>query len=292
MLARGACGVAAAGHFVTSGGATLPTMSVDFGPMKEMTKAIWSLGDYSPMAKLLEGAAREVVDACGITSGHHVLDVAAGTGNCAIAAARKGAHVVASDLTPALVEIGRARTDAEGLDVEWFDADVEDLPFEDDRFDVVTSVFGVIFAPRQGLAASEMLRVLHAGGSVGMANWTPESFSRRMNDVFSKYAPPAPVELPNPFEWGDEHAVQSLFGSAVSIQLDRRALEFEFESFDAMRFTFESHGGAVMAKQMLPPDVYESSGREFEALVRELNEGTGSSILIRNEYLLVVAHKA
>jgi len=267
-------------------------MSIDFGPMKEMTKAIWSLGDYSPIAKLLEGAAREVVDACGVSAGHHVLDVAAGTGNCAIAAARKGAHVVASDLTPALVEIGRARTDDEGLDVEWFDADVEELPFQDDRFDFVTSVFGAIFAPRQGVAASEMLRVLRPGGSVGMANWTPESFSRQMNDVFSKYTPPPPIDLPSPFAWGEEQAVHALFEGATSIKLDRRALEFKFESFDAMRFAFESHGGAVMAKQTLPPDVYESSGREFEALVRELNEGTGGSILIRNEYLLVKAQKA
>jgi ubiquinone/menaquinone biosynthesis C-methylase UbiE len=256
-----------------------------------MTKAIWSLGDYSPLAKLLEGAAREVVDACGISSGHEVLDVAAGTGNCAIAAARKGARVTASDLTTALVEIGKTRTKAEGLDVEWFDADVEDLPFEDDRFDFVTSVFGAIFAPQQALAASEMLRVLHPGGSVGMANWTPESFSKQMNDVFSKYAPPSPFELPSPFAWGDEARVRSLFGDATSLQLNRRALKFEFESLEAMRFVFESHGGAVMAKQMLPPDVYESSGRELEALIRELNEGTGGSILIRNEYLLVIAHK-
>jgi 2-polyprenyl-3-methyl-5-hydroxy-6-metoxy-1,4-benzoquinol methylase len=98
-------------------------MDMDYGPMKEMTKAIWSLGDYGPLSKVLEPAARELVDACGISSGSSVLDVAAGNGNCAIAAARKGANVVASDLTPALVEIGQARTTAEGLDVEWHNAD-------------------------------------------------------------------------------------------------------------------------------------------------------------------------
>lgn len=266
-------------------------MSVDYGPMKQMTKAIWSLGDYTPLAKLLEGTAQEVVDACGISSGHQVLDVAAGTGNCAIAAARKGAHVVASDLTSALVEVGRARTEAEGLNVEWFDADAEDLPFEDNRFDFVTSVFGAIFAPQQELAASEMLRVLRPGGSMGMANWTPDSFSRQMNDVFAKYAPPPPIELPSPFRWGDEQAVRSLFGSGASVEVDRRALMFEFESLEAMRHVFESHGGAVMAKQMLPPDVYESAGRELEALIGELNEGTEGRISIRNEYLLVVARK-
>jgi ubiquinone/menaquinone biosynthesis C-methylase UbiE len=270
----------------------LASMSIDYGPVKDMTKAIWSLGDYSPLAKLLDGAAREVVEACAVSPGDEVLDVAAGTGNCAIAAARKGAHVVASDLTPALVEIGRARTNTEGLDVEWFDADVEDLPFEDGRFDFVTSVFGAIFAPRPALAASEMVRVLRPNGIVGMANWTPESFSRQMMDVVSKYAPPSPVDLPSPFQWGAEDTVRSLFEGVASIQLDRRVLDWKFESFEAMRDVFESHGGAVMAKRMQPPDVYESTGRDLEDLVREVNRGTQDGILIRNEYLLVVAHKA
>jgi ubiquinone/menaquinone biosynthesis C-methylase UbiE len=268
-------------------------MDVDYRPMKEITKAIWSLGDYSPLSKLLEGAAREVVGACEISSGRKVLDVAAGNGNCAIAAARAGARVIASDLTPAMVAIGRARTQAEGLDVEWFDADVEDLPFEDARFDFVTSVFGAIFAPRPELATSEMFRVLAPLGIVGMANWTPESFSKRMSDVVSKYSPPPPVKLPSPFQWGDEQTVRSLFeAAATSIQLDRRFLTWEFESFEAMRSVFESHGGSVMAKRMLPPDAYESAGRELEALVNELSEGTQGRIVIRNEYLLVVARKA
>jgi SAM-dependent methyltransferase len=268
-------------------------MDADYQPMKEMTKAIWSLGDYSPVAKLLEGAARDVVDACGISSGHAVLDVAAGNGNCAIAAARTGARVVASDLTPALIEMGRARTEAEGLGIEWFNADVEDLPFEDGRFDFVTSVFGAIFAPRPERAASEMFRVLKSEAILGMANWTPESFSKRMLDVVSKYSPPPPVELPSPFQWGEEQTVRALFKDvATPIRLDRRLLTWEFASFGAMRSVFESHGGAVMAKRMLPPDVYEAQGQELEALARELNEGTEGGVVISNEYLLVVARKA
>src|SRR6266702_2263028 len=214
-------------------------MDVDYGPIKEMTKAICSLGDYGPIASLLEGAARAVVNASRISSGDEVLDVAAGNGNCAIAAARTGAKVVASDLTPALVQTGRARTKAEGLDVEWTEADVEDLPFEDGRFDVVTSVFGAIFAPRPELAASEMLRVLKPAGVVGMANWTPASFSKQMMDVVSRYSPPPPVELPSPFQWGEEQTIRSLFeGLATRIQLDRQVLSWEFDSFEAMRSVF------------------------------------------------------
>jgi SAM-dependent methyltransferase len=268
-------------------------MDVDYEPMKEMTKAMWSLGDYGPLARLLEGAARAVVESIGVASGDQVLDVAAGNGNCAIAAARHGARVVASDLTPALVRTGRARTQAEGLDVEWTEADVEDLPFEDGRFDVVTSVFGAIFAPRPELAASEMLRVLKPAGVVGMANWTPASFSKQMMDVVSRYSPPPPVELPSPFRWGEEQTIRSLFeGRVTQIELDRRILTWEFESFEAMRSVFESHGGAVMAKQVLPPDVYEAQARELEELVGNLNEGTEGRVVLPNEYLLVVARRA
>jgi SAM-dependent methyltransferase len=268
-------------------------MVVDYAAMKQMTKAIWSLGDYSPLATLLEPAARDLVDACGISSGHEVLDVGAGNGNGAIAAGGRGAKVVASDLTPALMEQGRVRTEALSLDIEWAEADAEDLPFDADRFDAVISVFAAIFAPRPLLAASEMFRVLAPLGTLGMANWTPESFSKQMMDIVSKYSPPSPVELPSPFQWGDEHTVRSRLGPmAKSIEIDRRVLSWEFESFEAMRSVFEGHGGAVMAKRTLPPDVYRRQGEEIEALVGELNEGTQGRLLIRNEYLLVVAHKA
>lgn len=265
---------------------------VSYEPIKQMTKAMWSLGDYRPVARLLEEAAEQLVDACGIGPVGEVLDVAAGDGNCAAAAARRGARVVASDLTPALVEMGRGRTATEDLPVEWFEADVEDLPFDDDRFDVVTSVFGAIFAPRPEVAATEMFRVLRPGGILGMANWTPESFSKRMLDVVSKCSPPPPVELPSPFRWGEEATVRSLIGvRARSVQLERRDLQWEFDSLQAMRSVFESHGGAVMAKRMLPPDVYESQAAELEALAGQVNEGTEGRVVIPNEYLQVVAVK-
>jgi SAM-dependent methyltransferase len=266
---------------------------ISYEPIKQVTKAMWRLGDYWPLAMLLEEAAEQLVDACGIGTGREVLDVAAGDGNCAAAAARRGARVVASDLTPALVEMVRARTAAENLPVEWFEADMEDLPFDDDRFDVVTSVFGAIFTPRPELAATEMFRVLRPGAILRMANWTRESFSKRMMDVVSKYSPPPPVELPSPFRWGEEATVRSLFGaSSRSIQLERRVLRWEFESLQAMRSVFESHGGAVMARQMLPPDVFESQAAELEALVGQLNEGTEGGVVISKEYLQVVAVKS
>jgi ubiquinone/menaquinone biosynthesis C-methylase UbiE len=268
-------------------------MGVDFDQVKEGAKAMWSLGDYSVLATSLEPAARDLVEACGISSRQDVLDVAAGNGNCAIAAARKGARVVASDLTPAQVELGRARTAAEGLDIEWTEADAEDLPFEAGRFDCVTSVFGAMIAPRQETVASELFRVVRSGGTVGMANWTPESFMKKMGDVGSKYAPPSPPDLPSAFRWGEEDAVRSLFeGMASSIELDRRTLMWEYASWDEMRKVGESFGGAVMAKRMLPPEVYAQMNEDMETLFREHNQGTEGQVVIENEYLRVVARKA
>jgi ubiquinone/menaquinone biosynthesis C-methylase UbiE len=268
-------------------------MGVDFDQIKEGAKAIWSLGDYRVLAKSLEPAALDLVEACGISSRQDVLDVAAGNGNCAIAAARKGARVVASDLTPAQVELGRARTAAEGLDIEWTEADAEDLPFEAGRFDCVTSVFGAMIAPRQETVASELFRVVKPGGTVGMANWTQESFMRKMGDVSSKYSPPRPPEVPDAFRWGEEDAVRSLFeGFASTIELDRRSLTWEYESWDEMRTVGESFGGTVMAKRMLPPEAFDQMNADFDALFKEHNRGTDGRVVIENGYLRVVARKA
>jgi len=267
-------------------------MGVDFEQIKEGARAMWSLGDYSLVAKQLEPAALDLVEACGIAPGLEVLDVAAGNGNCATAAARKEARVVASDLTPAMVKMGRARSAAAGLDVEWKEADAEDLPFETGRFDCVTSVFGAMMAPRQELVASELFRVIKSGGIVGMANWTTKSFMKKLSEVTSNYSPPPPPEVPDAFRWGDEETVRSLFeGLASSIQLDRRTVTWEYESWDEMRRVGESFGGTVMAKQMLPPHVYERMSEDIEAVFREHNRGPGGQVVIDNEYLRVVARK-
>ena len=161
-------------------------MGVNHGQLKQTTKAVWSLGDYRPIARLLEPAAHELVQACRIGAGQDVLDVAAGNGNCALAAARRGAWVVASDLTPALVQLGRARTQAAGLAIGWVEADAEQLPFAAGRFDCVTSVFGAMFAPRPEVVAAELFRILRSGGILGMANWTPKSFGKQLVDVAAR----------------------------------------------------------------------------------------------------------
>ena len=149
----------------------------DVQPIKDIQKVMRSLGDYRELARQFEPTAVALVEACGVGPGIEVLDVAAGTGNLAVAAARRGARVVASDLTPRMVELGRERSAAEGLDIEWREADAEDLPFDDGRFDVAASSFGAQFAPRPQVAAAELFRVVSSGGTVGMANWTPRAIS-------------------------------------------------------------------------------------------------------------------
>src|SRR4051812_20311140 len=146
-------------------------------------------------------ASQALVDACAISAGQEVLDVAAGNGNLALLAAREGAAVVASDLTPAMVELGKARTAEEGYEVEWLVADVEELPFEDGRFDCCASVFGAMFAPRPDVAAAEMFRVVRPGNTVGLAAWTPDGFQGRVFAIGSRYVPGAPG-VPDATQWG------------------------------------------------------------------------------------------
>src|SRR5688572_22704880 len=164
---------------------------------------MWGLGDYAELSDALRPAAETLADACAVSAGQEVLDVGAGDGNFALACAREGASVVASDISPGMVERGRARSLAEGYDIEWVEADVEELPFEDGRFDCVGSVFGAMIAPRPEVAAREMFRVVRAGGTVGLTAWSPGSFMSELLAIGRGYAPPQP-ELPLSEEWAIE----------------------------------------------------------------------------------------
>jgi len=175
----------------------------DFSDYKARVRDSWEEGDYRVIAESTLPAAQALLDACAISAGQEVLDVAAGNGNLALLAAREGAAVVASDLTPGMVAMGEARTSAEGYDVEWCVADVESLPFDDGRFDCCASVFGAMFAPRPELAAEEMFRVVRPGGTVGLVSWTPEGFQGRVFAVGNKYVQ-MPEGVPVPSHWGIE----------------------------------------------------------------------------------------
>ena len=232
------------------------------------------------------------MEACGIAPGQRVLDVAAGNGNAAVLAARAGARVVASDLTPAMVALGRERSDAEGLAIEWAEADAEELPFEDGAFDCVTSVFGAMFAPRPDRAAREMFRVLGPQGTMGMANWVPTGFMGEMFAVRRDYEPLA-EGVPEPVEWGRRDAVaRRLEGLASDVRCESRHVPYRFASGRAMRDFFEENAGpSRAARESLPAEGREAMARGVAEVAARHNRAIDGSVAIDAEYLLVVARK-
>lgn len=254
---------------------------------------MWSLGDYSRLAEVLEPHAEALADACDIHAGTTVLDVAAGNGNFAIAAARRGALVTASDLTPHMVELGRARAAGEGANIEWTEADAERLPFADTSYGVVASVFGAMFAPRPHLVASEMFRVAREGGIVAMANYSPGGFLGRMSDLIGSFSSHPAFELPSPFQWGDEGEVRRRFaGLAASIEITQRRLFFQSSMLEEfIKFWEETNAPQNALKTMLPPDAYQRLIAKMTALIDELNESTDGRVTLSSPYITVVCRK-
>jgi SAM-dependent methyltransferase len=254
---------------------------------------MWSLGDYTRLAKVLEPHAEALADACNIRAGTSVLDVAAGNGNFALAGARRGALVTASDLTPHMVELGRARSAASGMRIEWSEGDAEQLPFRDAGFDVVASVFGAMFAPQPLLVASELFRVVKPGGLVAMANYGPGGFLDRLSALIASFSGRPSLDLPSPFLWGDEDEVRKRFaGLAISVRVEHRRLSFESSSVDGLLKFWEATNGPQNAlKAMLPADAYQNVVAAWMALVEELNESTDGGVKVFSPYVLVLARK-
>jgi SAM-dependent methyltransferase len=263
----------------------------DFSQYKAGIRDSWELGDYRVIAESTLPAARALLDACAISAGQELLDVAAGNGNLALLAAREGAAVVASDLTPGMLSLGQARTEAEGYDVEWCLADVESLPFDDARFDCCASVFGAMFAPRPELAAAEMFRVVRPGGTVGLASWAPDGFQGRVFAVGSKYVP-MPEGVPVPSLWGDEDTVRErLSGLASSLAFEHHFIRHELGSADEW-FEFVSNAGPSKRRMETVSEEDRAAMRQDQlALIDEFNQADDGSILIDAEYLVVVARK-
>jgi SAM-dependent methyltransferase len=260
--------------------------------LKERSKLIWSLGDYNELAQRTLPASEALVEAMGIGEGQEVVDVAAGNGNFAILAAKRGARVVAADITPEMIELGRSRSDAEAVEIEWVEADAEDLPFEDGRFDCAGSVFGSMLTPQPEVAAAELFRVVKSSGTVGMSNWTPDSFIGRQMAISSRYVP-NPEGVPPASQWGIEDVVRERFGDrAESIEFERATVSWEFDSLEGTREWFEENAGpAVAAKKFMPPDVHERFIGEIQELIGEMNKADDGSVAIESEFLVVVARK-
>jgi SAM-dependent methyltransferase len=263
---------------------------VDVDAIKERNRYVWGLGDYAALSEALRPAAEALADACAVSAGQQVLDVAAGDGNFALVCAREGASVVASDLSPGMVERGRTRAQAEGYDIEWLEADAEALPFDDASFDCVGSVFGAMIAPRPRVVAEELFRVVRPGGTVGMTAWTTQGFSAELFALGRSYAPPSDQPLSD--EWSVEDNVRERFdGLAARFEVERRELVWEVDSPEALVAMLGTSAPPwVAAKQNLPPERWDSMVGEALELAQRW-AGDERPIKLQNEYALIVARK-
>ena len=267
-------------------------MSIDVSGFKQGQKAMWTAGDYPDIARRIVAVGEYLAERANAAPGIELLDVATGSGNVSIPAARAGAKVTGLDLTPKLLEAQRARAAAEGVEIELIEGDAEELPFDADSFDRVTSCFGVMFAPRQKLAADELVRVARPGGSIVVAAWTPDGFIGRNFSTTAPYMPEPPPELKPPVMWGDEQHVRALFeDTGVELVFERRAVTFTGESPKAWQTEEEQKlGPAVMAKAALEPQGrWEDLRRDMFALYEEFNQASDGSFRVESEYLVTVA---
>ncbi len=267
-------------------------MEIDVSGIKEGQRRMWTAGDYAEIARTIVAAAELVVERAQAAPGMSLLDVATGSGNVAIPAAGAGASVTGLDLTPRLLEVARERAADAGLDVSFVEGDAEELPFEDASFDRVTSCFGVMFAPRQRVAAAELARVARPGARVVFAAWTPGGLNGQMFKTIGSHMPPPPPELMPATMWGDEGHVRTLFAdTGAELTFERHFVTFEHDSPESwLAYNERLLGPTIMAKAALEPQGrWEGLRRELLALYTEGNEAGDGGFRARSEYLLTVA---
>ena len=264
----------------------------DFGGIKAKQQATWASGDFAVIGTTLQIVGESLAEAIDLRAGERVLDVAAGNGNATLAAARRFAHVTSTDYVPALLDKGAARAAAEGLDVTFQMADAEALPFGDGTFDVVLSTFGAMFTPDHTRPAREMLRVVRAGGRIGLANWTPEGFIGQLFKVIGTYIP-APEGLKSPALWGTEPHIVGLFGpQAMDIRSERKHFNFRYRSAAHWIQVFRDfYGPTHKAFAALDPAKQGALERDIVALLERLNIAGEASLIVPSEYLEVVIVK-
>jgi SAM-dependent methyltransferase len=264
-------------------------------PIKTKHRAMWALGDYDRIAtEVISDLGGVLVSAAGVRPGDRVLDVAAGSGNASLSAATAGGRVVATDLVPELLEIGRQRAADQGMDIAWQEADAEHLGFADSEFDVVLSCVGVMFAPFHQPVADELVRVTRPGGRIALINWTPSGFIGQLFATMKPFvAAPPPGATPGPL-WGDENHVRSLFGDCVTdLRAERKTLRVDrFKSATEFRNFFASFYGPTIAAYRNVADDPDRTDALDRALVDLAIEHGAADGLMEWEYLLVVAKVA
>jgi len=265
------------------------TVTPDLASLKIRQQAAWSSGNYAVVGTTLQVVGEQLCETLDLRAGSKVLDVAAGNGMASLAAARRWCDVTSTDYVPALLECGRARASADGLPIEFIEADAEYLPFGDSAFDVVVSTFGVMFTPNQEKAASELLRVCKPGGRIGLANWTPEGFIGQVFKTLGKYLPP-PSGAKSPALWGTRAALEEMFGAqSRSIKAEPRLFNFRYRSPEHFLDVFRTFYGPVLkAFAALDTASQQNLRNDLHALIVRLNKSGDATMVVPSEYLEVV----
>jgi ubiquinone/menaquinone biosynthesis C-methylase UbiE len=265
------------------------TATLDLTALKGRQQAAWSSGNYAVIGTTLQIVGEQLCEALDLRAGSDVLDVAAGNGMVSLAAARRWCNVTSTDYVPALLEIGRARASAEGLSIEFKEADAESLSFDDASFDAVVSTFGVMFTPNQAQAASELARVCKRGGRIGLANWTPEGFIGQVFKTLGKYLPP-PAGARSPALWGTRAALDEMLGSqASSIKAEARVFNFRYKSPEHFLDVFKTFYGPVLkAFAALDAASQQDLHNDLYALIVRMNKSGDATMVVPSEYLEVV----
>jgi len=257
--------------------------------VKRKQQAAWSAGDYAVVGTTLQIVGETLCEALDLRAGEHVLDIAAGNGNATLAAARRWAIVTSTDYVQALLERACIMASAEGLTVRFEQADAESLPYADASFDVVLSIFGVMFTPDQEKAAAEMTRVCRPGGRIGLANWTPSGFIGELFKLLGRYLPP-PAGVRSPALWGTEERLRELFGHRLdSLTIERRDFVFRYRSAAHWLEVFRTfYGPMVKAFAALDCTKRESLAADLIVLAERFNQATDGSLVAPSQYVEVV----
>ena len=261
-------------------------------PLKTRQQATWSAGNYAVIGSTLQIVGETLCEAMDVRSGQRLLDVAAGNGNAALAAARRFCLVTASDYVQPLLDLAAVRAAADGLMLECRIADAEALPFADASFDLVTSTFGAMFTPRHERPAQEMLRVCRAGGKIGLANWTPDGFIGQLFVTIGRHIPP-PAGVASPALWGTREHLEELFGAGAKVMTERRDFVFRYRSPIHFIETFRSWYGPVLkAFETLPPDGQRALHGDLLELIARFNRADDGTMVVPSSYLQAVIVKS
>jgi SAM-dependent methyltransferase len=264
----------------------------DLVALKTRQQAAWSSGNYAIVGATLQIVGEELCEALDLKAGSKVLDVAAGNGMASLAAARRWCDVTSTDYVPALLERGRARAAAEGMEIEFREADAENLPFDDNSFDTVLSTFGVMFTPNQDRAAAELMRVCKPKGKIGLANWTPDGFIGQVFKTLGKHLPP-PAGAKSPALWGTSVRLHEMFDAGTrSIRAESRLFKFRYRSPAHFLDVFKTYYGPVLkAFAALEPAQQEELHNDLHALIVRMNRSGDTTMVVPSEYLEVVITK-